>query len=67
MICTNCLKLAYLKSNKACIRCQGNVLINIGILCEFCSNSEKKCAVCAKSIILNSERQLKKGCNCGSK
>ena len=67
MLCNNCSKLALLNATKTCIRCQGTVLINLGILCEFCSNTEKKCAVCIKNIIPQSERQSKRGCNCGKK
>ncbi len=67
MICPNCAKLAILNTKKKCIRCQGEVLISIGILCETCSNTEKKCSICVKNIITPNERKVKRGCNCGRK
>jgi len=67
MLCPNCAKLSYTYLNKSCIRCQGQVSINIGILCASCSATEKKCEVCAKTIISEAQRQARRGCNCGSK
>jgi hypothetical protein len=67
MLCSSCAKLAYIPTQKKCIRCQGAVAISIAILCDFCSNTEKKCAVCIKKIITEAERQAKRGCNCGGK
>lgn len=67
MFCQNCSKLAYVNVNKPCVRCNGNVTMSIGILCEFCSRTEKKCAVCVKTIVTDAERQARRGCNCGSK
>jgi len=67
MLCPNCSKLASLQTKKTCIRCQGAVFINIGILCDLCSRTEKKCAVCVKTVMTDTERAAKRGCNCGSK
>jgi hypothetical protein len=67
MLCSNCSKLALLNSNKTCVRCKGSVLNNIAVLCDGCSIKEKKCAVCVKTIISNSDRATKRGCNCGGK
>ena len=50
MFCPNCLKLAYLHTKKPCLKCQGEVLNTISVLCEFCSNTEKICAVCLKKV-----------------
>jgi hypothetical protein len=67
MLCPNCSKLAFIKANKTCIRCQGVITINIAVICEFCSKTEKKCAVCAKTIITEAARFAQRGCNCGRK
>lgn len=48
MLCINCSKLAFLHTKKKCIRCQGEVLNNISVLCEFCSKSDNVCSVCLK-------------------
>lgn len=64
MLCTNCVKLAFVQSNKSCIRCQGNVNNNISVLCDSCSSSDKKCSVCLKKIVPVGTGQ-RRGCNCG--
>jgi len=63
MLCTNCSQLAFLHTNKSCVRCHGNVVNNISVLCDLCSATEKQCAVCLKKII--TQTAAKKGCNCG--
>jgi len=67
MLCTNCIKLAFTNVNKNCVRCQGQVIINISVLCEFCSTTNKQCSVCLKKIISVEQRNSKKGCGCGGK
>lgn len=67
MLCPNCSKLAILHTNKSCVRCQGAVLTNVAVLCDFCSSGSKQCAVCLKKIVSEAERALKRGCNCGGK
>ena len=64
MLCTNCSKLALIQSNKSCIRCQGNINNNISVLCDFCSASDQKCAICLKKIITPGIPG-RRGCNCG--
>lgn len=66
MLCSNCAKLARLYTKKFCMRCQGEVLINISVLCEFCSSTEKMCSVCLKKIVPPTSH-VNKGCNCGKK
>lgn len=67
MLCTNCVKLAFLNTKKSCIKCQGMVYTNISVFCDSCSNTEKQCAVCLKKVISEAVRALKRGCNCGGK
>lgn len=66
MLCANCTKLNYLHTKKFCIRCHGDVLTNISVLCEFCSSTEKLCAVCLKKVISPAQR-INRNCNCGGK
>lgn len=65
MICANCSKLAFLKTNKNCIKCQSVIFNNLFVLCDFCSNTEKKCAVCLKNVLLSNKQS--RGCGCGGK
>ncbi len=67
MLCPSCSRLAFLQANKTCIRCQSSVSNNISILCEFCSSTERQCAVCLKKIITASQRAIGRGCGCGGK
>lgn len=67
MLCANCVKLAFVNTNKSCIKCHGTTFININVLCDFCSNTEKQCAVCLKKVISESARASKRGCRCGLK
>lgn len=62
MFCASCTKLSYLYTQKPCVKCQGNVLNNISVLCETCSNSSKNCSVCLKRIEI---QHRTRGCNCG--
>lgn len=64
MLCSNCIKLSSLPAKKKCIKCQGDITTNINVLCDFCSASEKKCAVCIKKV---SEYYINKSFsrNCG--
>jgi hypothetical protein len=66
MLCSNCTKLVFLHANKSCIRCHGNVVKNISILCEQCSSTGKQCSVCLKKVTTQAAT-LKRGCNCGGK
>lgn len=61
MLCTNCSKLALLYTKKSCIKCQGDVLNNISVLCETCSNVDKVCAVCLKKVQTYLVNKLKNG------
>lgn len=63
MLCVNCSKLSYIYANKKCIRCNSNVNINIAVLCDACSNSDRLCAICLKKTNLNKSQS--KGCGCG--
>jgi hypothetical protein len=69
MFCNNCIKLAYLHTKKKCIRCQGEVLNNIAVLCNRCSSNESVCSVCLKNRGLaspNANNYKKSGCrSCG--
>lgn len=69
MFCQNCTKLVLLHTKKTCIKCHGEVLINICVLCESCSNTDKKCAVCLKKTDSSFAKKLSTyGCNaCRSK
>lgn len=57
MFCDNCLKLAAIFTNKKCIRCQGNVIKNISVICETCSNQAKQCSACLKKINNNAGKK----------
>lgn len=68
MFCPNCAKLAFMNSNKKCIRCQGTINNNISVLCDFCSTTARQCSVCLKKTYASeSEKQKNRGCNCGGK
>jgi hypothetical protein len=67
MLCSNCVKLAILSTNKKCVRCQGIVYTNLNVLCEQCSTNEKTCSICLKKIVSQAERMKGRGCGCGSK
>lgn len=64
MLCTNCSKLSSLYTNKRCMKCQGDVIINISVLCEFCSLRDSLCSACLKKINRN-QNSGNRGCNCG--
>lgn len=64
MICNNCSNLVFLNTSKACVKCRGEVLNNLSVICDGCSNSAKQCAVCLKKIL---PLKQSKGCNCGNK
>lgn len=65
MFCPNCSKLVLLHTKKPCIRCQGNVMNNLSVICEFCSNTDKVCSVCLKKM-QNSQADRLKTAGCGS-
>ena len=65
MMCTNCSKLAFIYVKKACLRCQGEVAINIAVVCEICSAKNKICTVCSKKILPPVSKVG--GCGCGKK
>lgn len=62
MFCSSCVKLSYLYTKKPCMKCKGDVLNNISVLCETCSNSNKTCSACLKK--METPRPTG-GCNCG--
>lgn len=65
MMCINCSKLAFLFTNKQCLSCQGEVIVTIAVICEFCSLTNKICSVCLKKT--QSTVPIRGGCNCGNK
>jgi hypothetical protein len=65
MMCGSCAKLAFLYTKKQCIRCQGEVIVTIAVLCEFCSLTNKICSVCLKKT--QSVAAVRGGCGCGGK
>lgn len=65
MICAACSKLAYLNNIKPCLRCQGQVIVNIAVICEVCSTKDQLCSVCLKKTLPASARTG--GCGCGKK
>jgi len=69
MFCSNCVKLAYLHTRKKCVRCQGEVLNNISVLCVKCATDNATCSVCLKNVGLasaNPANYNKRGCrSCG--
>jgi len=65
MLCSNCLKLAFLHTRKTCHKCQGIILNSISVICESCATKDNICSVCLKKIIDNIR---KPGCvRCGRK
>jgi|WetSurMetagenome_2_1015567.scaffolds.fasta_scaffold292045_3 hypothetical protein len=64
MFCPNCSKLALLYTKKPCIRCQGDVMNNLSVICNFCANTEKVCSVCLKKT-QNSQADKLKTAGCG--
>ena len=50
MLCNNCKNLAFLVTKRICIKCGIDVLNNISVLCELCSNTDRICSVCLKKI-----------------
>lgn len=66
MLCTNCVTLSFLYTKKNCIRCQNEVVTNLAVLCESCSNTEKLCSVCLKKTnnVLNKKQG---GCGCSKR
>lgn len=68
MLCQSCLKLSFQYIDKKCVRCKGEVLVNLAILCENCSSQDKSCAVCLKKVDPSAKKVLSSGgCRCGSK
>ncbi len=66
MFCTACNKLSHLNTIKKCPRCKSEILINISVICDFCSLNTKSCSCCLKKIINKIDR--KPICKaCGSK
>ncbi len=64
MICTNCSNLVFLNTIKPCVKCRGEIINNLSVICNNCSNATKQCAVCLKRIL---PPKQSKGCNCGNK
>jgi hypothetical protein len=65
MLCDTCSKLFFIFKNKNCMRCNGLVMINLSVLCDFCSATEKQCSFCLKKVISQQDRNINSGCNCG--
>lgn len=65
MMCVSCSRLAFLYTKKSCVRCQGQVLVTVAVLCEVCSLTDKVCSVCLKKV--NTNPPIKRGCGCGGK
>lgn len=64
MLCSNCSKLSILHTKRTCIKCQGEVFNNISVLCDFCSLTDKMCAICLKKM-QNSLADKLKNAGCG--
>lgn len=67
MICHNCSSLSFMYTKKKCVRCTGETITNLSILCEACSLKDKICAVCLKKIVPQNKRVVTGKCNCGGK
>ncbi len=65
MMCIVCSKLAFLYTKKPCIRCKGDVIASISVICEMCSFKEKVCTVCLKKV--QNPASQTGGCGCGKK
>lgn len=65
MICKNCSKLAMLKANKKCKKCNLFVNNNLSVICDSCSTKNNICSICLKHVNLNNN--IRKSCNCGRK
>lgn len=64
MFCINCSKLVLLYTKKTCIRCQRDIMNNLSVICEFCSNTDKVCSICLKKTN-NSQLDKFKTAGCG--
>lgn len=68
MLCQSCSNLLFTYTNRKCLRCQGNALTSISVLCETCSNKDKICAVCLKKTENSTAKKISSGgCRCGKK
>ena len=69
MLCPNCSRLSSNQAHKKCIKCNSSVFLQLSVLCENCSATEKKCSICLKKIVSAAERIAKQhgGCNCGKR
>jgi len=67
MLCPGCSKLALLNTNRTCISCHGAVYLNLCVLCESCSSTQRKCSICLKKIVSAAERNKGRGCGCGGR
>lgn len=65
MLCSTCIKLAYQNTVKKCLRCSGQIIKSIAVLCDLCSNSSKQCAACLKKINSLTASKPRRG-GCGS-
>lgn len=66
MLCNHCEKLAFLPNKRICLRCKGNILNNLAVVCDHCSKSENLCAVCLKKLIEYKNKRVKSNCSsCG--
>jgi hypothetical protein len=69
MICVNCSKLHVLDAVKQCKKCKAEISINLQIICNICSDKDKKCSFCLKNLISPANApQNSRGCaRCGHK
>lgn len=51
MLCNHCEKLALLPNKRTCLRCKGDILTNLAVICDHCSKSENLCSICLKRLV----------------
>jgi len=66
MLCNTCSKLASMNTQKTCLRCNSFIYINLSVICDNCSKTEKLCSICLKKLY-NPAVKPKSNCgNCGN-
>lgn len=67
MLCSTCLKLATRYTTKTCVSCSGAVTMTISVLCDSCSDSNRKCSACLKQMLDVSRPKAGSCGTCGRK
>lgn len=65
MICSSCSKLSFVYTTKKCVKCSGEAITTLSILCDTCAKKDKVCAVCLKKVDSTPIRNKLGGCRCG--